>query len=228
MSAEMPALQSPETVPGGDKPVDSTPDAPSPDDTPEPVTNEEPAHALLLLHRPPTWVAIVLAVALIVGWSLALSYHHTSDVERQANQNNRATIKDLTGRVDTVTRQRDAYKAREDQVQAREDAVKQREGQVQAREDALKQREDAVTQAEKVQAQNTIHEGNWAVGVDIQPGTYRTKDTVSGDCYWAIFSDPNGRNIVANDIVTGGRPTVTLSRGQYFTTQGCGDWLKVS
>jgi hypothetical protein len=134
-----------------------------------------------------------------------------------------------------MTRQRDTYKARDDQIQAREDAAKQREDRVQAgegavkqREDTVKQREEAATQAEKVQAQNTIREGNWAVGVDIQPGTYRAKDAVSGTCYWEINSDANGKNIVANDIVTGGRPTVTLSGGQYFTTKRCGEWAKVS
>jgi hypothetical protein len=60
------------------------------------------------------------------------------------------------------------------------------------------------------------------------PQTYRAKDPVSGTCYWEINSDANGKNIVANDIVTGGRPTVTLSSGQYFTTKRCGDWAKVS
>lgn len=46
----------------------------------------------------------------------------------------------------------------------------------------------------------------------------------AGDCYWEINSDPNGGQTVANDTVTGGRPTVRLTAGQFFTTKGCGDW----
>lgn len=45
-----------------------------------------------------------------------------------------------------------------------------------------------------------------------------------GDCYWEINSDQNGGHTVANDTVTGGRPTVRLTAGQFFTTKGCGDW----
>lgn len=45
--------------------------------------------------------------------------------------------------------------------------------------------------------------------------------------YWEIDSDANGDHIVANDIVTGGRPTVTLKNGQFFKTARCGDWIKV-
>ena len=45
------------------------------------------------------------------------------------------------------------------------------------------------------------------------------------DCYWSITrTGSNGDNIIANDIVAGGLPQVTLSRGQDFTTQGCGTW----
>jgi hypothetical protein len=232
-----------------DEPVEDAPDTPSPDapasadslDAPEaqpaPSPGDERGRRPLprIFSRPRFWAAFVLTVALVSGWGLALNYHRSSEDHRQASEKSRAAVSDLSTRLETMTQQRDTYKARDDQIQTREDAAKQREDRVQAsedavkkREEAVKQREDAATQTEKVQAQNTIHEGNWAVGVDIQPGTYRATAAVSGSCYWAINSDANGRNIVANDIVTGGRPTVTLSGGQYFTTQRCGDWAKVS
>jgi hypothetical protein len=114
---------------------------------------------------------------------------------------------------------------REDAAKKREDDLAQREAAAKKREDDVKAREDAVAQQEKVQARNTITEGDWAVGLDIQPGTYRTKEAVS-DCYWVIHSDGNGRDIIANHIVTGGRPTVTLKNGQFFTSHRCGDWIK--
>ncbi|HEY4753429.1 MAG TPA: hypothetical protein VIH37_09100, partial [Candidatus Limnocylindrales bacterium] len=70
-------------------------------------------------------------------------------------------------------------------------------------------------------------EGMWTVGADIEPGTYRTKEPVTTDCYWAIYrSGTNGDDIIQNDIVTGGTPRVTLSAGQDFNTQRCGDWVK--
>lgn len=73
-----------------------------------------------------------------------------------------------------------------------------------------------------------IDEGTWTVGTDIQPGKYRVRENVAGDCYWEITkSGSNGSTIVQNDIVQGGRPTVTLSGGQDFKTARCGSWEKV-
>jgi hypothetical protein len=73
----------------------------------------------------------------------------------------------------------------------------------------------------------TVEDGTWTVGLDIKPGKYRTVSTVS-DCYWAITKDgSNGEDIIANDIVDGGRPSVTIKSGQVFTSDGCGPWQKV-
>ena len=72
-----------------------------------------------------------------------------------------------------------------------------------------------------------ISEGVWVVGEDIEPGRYRTIEPVTSDCYWGIYAaGTNGDDIIANDIVTGGRPTVTLAEGQEFENNGCGDWAK--
>lgn len=73
----------------------------------------------------------------------------------------------------------------------------------------------------------SISEGVWEVGTDIKPGRYRTDVAVS-DCYWAITrGGSNGDDILANDNVSGGRPSVTLKRGQEFKSSGCGDWSLV-
>ncbi|HET7415313.1 MAG TPA: hypothetical protein VFI97_06410 [Arthrobacter sp.] len=91
----------------------------------------------------------------------------------------------------------------------------------------LKEREKAVAGAEAEKAKNIISEGTWTVGVDIEPGTYRTTDNVRSSCYWAILvSGTNGDDIITNDIPGGGRPTVNLSEGQDFTTNRCGTWAK--
>jgi len=75
---------------------------------------------------------------------------------------------------------------------------------------------------------NVIDEGVWTVGDDIRPGRYRTDERVDSDCYWSITrSGSNGDDIIANDIPGGGRPTVTLRKGQDFTTRGCGTWTRL-
>lgn len=74
----------------------------------------------------------------------------------------------------------------------------------------------------------TIEEGDWTVGVDVAPGKYRTEGTVSGTCYWGIYkAGSNQSKIIDNGIATGGRPTVTLKKGQEFKNQGCGNFVKV-
>jgi hypothetical protein len=74
----------------------------------------------------------------------------------------------------------------------------------------------------------TVEDGIWTVGVDIPAGKYRTTAPVSGDCYWAITkSGTNGEDIISNDLPSGGRPQVTVKKGQDFNTQGCGTWQKI-
>jgi hypothetical protein len=68
---------------------------------------------------------------------------------------------------------------------------------------------------------NTIGEGDWVVGVDVQAGTYRTTEAVSGDRYWEINSDANCDKFVANDIVTNGRPTTPAMSGGWSVVPTC-------
>lgn len=107
------------------------------------------------------------------------------------------------------------------------DAVATRAAELETLSAEIAEREAAVTATEQQIAANTITEGTWTVGVDIEPGTYRTTEAVLGSCYWGIYrSGTNGGDILENDIVSGGFPTVTLSEGQDFTTQRCGSWVK--
>lgn len=93
-------------------------------------------------------------------------------------------------------------------------------------EAAVAAREAAVTGVEEMIAANSIGEGIWTVGVDMVPGTYRTAEPVAGDCYWGIYtSGTNGADIVQNDIVSGGNPTVTLREGQDFKNSDCGTFV---
>jgi hypothetical protein len=194
------------------------------------------------------WAAAAVVAALLFGWALniynyAMSEENAASVAGLVKDKDSLTeqkdslterldtassdLESLRGQLDDVTAERDELAAAEATLDERTNAVKRREDAVLDRENSVKRRESAVTKQERTIARNTIGEGVWAVGVDVRPGTYRTTETVSGDCYWEIDSDANGDTIVANDIVTGGRPTVTLKNGQYFTTKDCGDWRKV-
>jgi hypothetical protein len=206
--------------------------------TSQPTGSDSTGRSPGLLRRRRFWTLVAVAVALVAGWSVAgfaLNASHDNAATAAELQTTNAGLND---QLESVNHERNtlqankiaveqAAKSREDAAKVKEDAATRHESAVKGREDAVKQREDAVTAQEKVVAQNTIAEGDWAVGVDVQPGTYRTKENVTGDCYWAIFSDANGRDIIANDIVSGGRPTVTLKGGQFFTSNRCGDWVKV-
>lgn len=75
----------------------------------------------------------------------------------------------------------------------------------------------------------TVDDGTWTVGEDIPAGTYKVNQRIeSGEmCYWAITkTGSNGGDIIANDLPSGGRPSVVLKRGQTFETDRCGTWTK--
>ena len=73
----------------------------------------------------------------------------------------------------------------------------------------------------------TIEDGVWIVGVDFPAGTYRTTEAVS-DCYWGIYkAETNQSDIIDNDIVDGGRPTVVLRKGHEFKSSRCGTWTRI-
>lgn len=71
--------------------------------------------------------------------------------------------------------------------------------------------------------------GQWTVGVDMPAGVYRVTAAVdpTAMCYWKIAQTGKPKNIIANDIVEHGTPTVTVRRGQDFTTEDCGTWVRV-
>jgi len=65
------------------------------------------------------------------------------------------------------------------------------------------------------------------VGEDVAAGTYRAATPVleGQSCYWLKSSDAEGSHIIENGLPAGGRPQVTLKKGQWFTSRDCPDWL---
>lgn len=70
----------------------------------------------------------------------------------------------------------------------------------------------------------TIDEGTWTVGEDVPAGTYKVVENAGSDCYWARLK-PNG-DIIAN-YLGGGRPKVSIRKGEQFQTSGCPTFKKV-
>lgn len=71
----------------------------------------------------------------------------------------------------------------------------------------------------------TFGSGDKVVGVDVQPGTYRTR-TAASFCYWERLSGFGGSldEIIANGT-GGGYFTVTIGAGDAgFSSSGCGTW----
>lgn len=67
-------------------------------------------------------------------------------------------------------------------------------------------------------ATNTYSDGVYLVGTDMPAGRYKG-DVTGGVSYWAIYSDPNGANIVANSLPSG--PFyIEVRNGQYLDLRG--------
>ncbi|WP_051479128.1 hypothetical protein [Arthrobacter sp. H5] len=207
-------------------------------------TIDQPPDTTAGSSRKKAAVVVLVAAAVLTGATLvgtAMPDPKTSEAYRSLTEEKQSVEAELAAAESSYgslegsyTTLRDGISDREDKVAAREAeveeasaAVKGSEEGVKAAEAAVKKREDAVSGAEDQKAANTISDGTWTVGTDIEPGTYRSAADVGSSCYWGIYeSGTNGSNIIENDIPGGGRPTVTLSAGQDFNSTRCGDWEK--
>ncbi len=72
----------------------------------------------------------------------------------------------------------------------------------------------------------TVDDGTYEVGVDVEPGKYKTPG--SPTCYWARLKENDGSlgDIIDNGFSSGPQVT-TLRKGEYFQSQGCETWAKV-
>jgi len=126
-----------------------------------------------------------------------------------------------------ISDREDALVKRSDALDAQSANLDTRDQELTEAEEAVAAREKAVGKIEAEQLENSVESGVWTVGSDIKAGTYRTKESVGSDCYWAVLqTGTNGSDIIDNGIPGGGRPTVTVKKGQDFESQRCGTWVK--
>ncbi|MDA0636986.1 hypothetical protein OUY22_26560 [Nonomuraea sp. MCN248] len=68
------------------------------------------------------------------------------------------------------------------------------------------------------------------VGVDIQPGTYRTTGPAGGggQCYWARMKSATGglADVIDAGMPTGPATVTVLATDKSFQTAGCADWTR--
>ena len=76
-----------------------------------------------------------------------------------------------------------------------------------------------------------IPSGVWLVGVDVQPGTYRSTGSEGRYCMWSRHSSHAGGpmdNIIASDGRDSGQMVVTIQPGDaLFRTNGCAPFTKI-
>lgn len=72
-------------------------------------------------------------------------------------------------------------------------------------------------------------DGDFRVGRDIKPGTYRTTGNTDGMCYWERAKDASGEmdSLLANDNVTGTSYATVKATDKIFKTSDCADWEAV-
>ena len=140
-------------------------------------------------------------------------------------------IKDYNNLVDEYNGIADEYNDAKDAI-AEADNVKSGIKDLNAQHDDLQKKVDAkkaelqslTGQVDQVK-KNSISDGVWQVGKDIDAGTYRATSEVGSHCYWSVTVSGSD-DIVQNDIPGGGYPQVSVSDGQQLKLQNCGTFAK--
>ncbi len=72
-------------------------------------------------------------------------------------------------------------------------------------------------------------DGDFQVGSDVKPGTYRTTGNTDGMCYWERAKDSSGEmdSLLANDNVSGTSYVTIKATDKLFSSNGCKDWEAV-
>ncbi|MET8766463.1 hypothetical protein [Streptomyces sp. NPDC004658] len=72
-------------------------------------------------------------------------------------------------------------------------------------------------------------DGEYRVGTDVKPGTYRTTGNDDGMCYWERAKDASGEldSLLANDNVSGTSYVTIKPTDKLFKSSGCEDWQAV-
>lgn len=157
----------------------------------------------------PLWATLTVGgVALLIGVLIGFG---SGNGARADLNTARLTIQKLETKVATL--------------EGREDRLGELEAAVAEREAAVQEREDAVSDIEEVIASNTFPgDGLYLVGVDVQPGTYRSEG--GANCYWARLN-ATGDDILDN-YYGAGATVLTIQPGDgVVEVSGCAPFTLV-
>lgn len=108
--------------------------------------------------------------------------------------------------------------------ESRDDSLSEWAADLDAREAAVSAREDAVTVVEEQIAANTFEgDGLFVVGIDIEPGRYRSDGGPS--CYWARLT-ADGTDIIDNYLGEGQTIVTVQATDGLLEVSGCAPFTK--
>lgn len=184
-------------------------------------------------------VCVVLCCAAILATApIAYTAGTKSAATKEVAQNMASDNKDYAKLIKKYNSLVDEYNGIADEYNDAKDAIAEADNvksgikDLNAQHDDLQKKVDAkkaelqsltgqVDQAKK----NSISDGVWQVGKDIDAGTYRATSEVGSHCYWSVTVSGSD-DIVQNDIPGGGYPQVSVSDGQQLKLQNCGTFDK--
>ncbi|MBM7796109.1 hypothetical protein [Pseudoglutamicibacter cumminsii] len=114
------------------------------------------------------------------------------------------------------------------QKELQDDQTKLKKDQEQLKKDRKKLKKDR----EKLEKDIEIvsrpgrSSGQWEIGEDIPEGKYRTKSSVSDRCVYAVYADSAYSKVKYSRVVDSGTPRLTLKEGEFFSSMGCGSWVR--
>ncbi|WP_350258223.1 hypothetical protein [Scrofimicrobium sp. R131] len=146
-----------------------------------------------------------------------------------ARQSAEAKLQDALDEVSTQKEQLSQYQQREDEIAEREASLAEQEAAAQKEAEEKAAAEAAAKkEAEEKAKANTFGSGTMVVGVDIQPGTYRS-DASGSSCYWARLSGLSGTfdDIIANGLPDGQAVVTIDPSDKAFDSTRCGTWTRI-
>lgn len=183
--------------------------------------------------------AVGAALGLVLGMAVGMGLGKSGSISRATHD---AVIADLTDLQETasemslsmeaLTAERDALAERvaADDVDAgtadeRARVLDQRQADLDALESSLEEREESLAALD--QPRPTIPgDGTYLVGVDVEPGLYRTQ--ASGDCAWVRRDGVDAASEVLASGGGVGQVYAEVLVGDFaFTATNCGAWQKV-
>lgn len=181
-------------------------------------------------------MGIALVVGAVGGTVLGINIADPSESSEYIALSNELTatqaeVAEVKGNIDereaSVVTRGNELDTRSGELDSLSADLKKREISIKSDSDLVLEREKAVGLVEEEQKANSIDDGIYTVEVDIAAGTYRANAEVEANCFWAITkSGGNGDQVISANSPGGGRPSVTVKKGQDFQLIGCGTWVK--